>query len=330
MVKREVLWRCIKCRKKNRTNKKSLEKSLKPESASGPRKISIKCKRCKTPNRFRVKGLFSSSEAFSLDPLHAGDTPGSHGRFIASRDLDARKQKIWRSVSLGSLETMLRELADEPEDRLEERVSHATEALDQGKNMYEAAKAGFPEVNEALDKRLRTLGSLVTSSTFPPTLEQRQVKAAIHDHIRLEWGCDTWPEFNKKRAKVKSRIRYHSGFPKARKMALERDGHKCVATGATLGLEVHHIDGDCTNNELHNLVTIHKKIHRMITGTGADPKTRGVKAILKWLRSNGYDNARITSERCSCWICKGRINYRLVPGEWTPPDTLTHQKLGPS
>ncbi len=318
MVKREVLWRCIKCRKKNRTNKKSLEKSLKPESASGPREISIKCKRCKTPNRFRVKGLFSSSEVFSLAPLYARDTPGSRGRFIASRDLDARKQKIWRSVSLGSLETMLRELTDEPEDRLEERVSHATEALDQSKNMHEAAKAGFPEINEALDKRLRTLGSLVSSSTFPPTLEHRQVKAAIYDHIKLEWGCDTWKEFAKKRAKVKSRIRYHSGFPKARKMALERDGHKCVATGATLDLEVHHIDGDCTNSELYNLVTIHKKIHRMITGTGADPETRGVKAILKWLRSNGYDNARIKSKRCNCWICKGRINHRLVPGEWTP------------
>lgn len=60
---------------------------------------------------------------------------------------------------------------------------------------------------------------------------------------------------------------YPRAFREARKVALERDGHRCQSDGPHSGrLEVHHVDGDKHNTELFNLTTLcakcHKRTHR--------------------------------------------------------------------
>ena len=51
-----------------------------------------------------------------------------------------------------------------------------------------------------------------------------------------------------------------------RRIAFEQHGRECVVCGATEGLEVHHRDGDRTNNQSDNLLPLcnrhHSKLHR--------------------------------------------------------------------
>jgi len=59
-------------------------------------------------------------------------------------------------------------------------------------------------------------------------------------------------------------------FRKARKIAIERDGHKCQECGASEALVVHHIDKDKGNNGIDNLITLCRSCHTPAIHKGAD------------------------------------------------------------
>jgi len=65
-------------------------------------------------------------------------------------------------------------------------------------------------------------------------------------------------------ARKKRKKRRDSGYFGVRASILERDNSRCVVTGSTLKLEVHHIDGDESNNNPANLVTVSKKIQTIL------------------------------------------------------------------
>ena len=60
---------------------------------------------------------------------------------------------------------------------------------------------------------------------------------------------------------------------KIRRRALERDGYRCVKCNRPYPLEVDHIDGDSTNDDLENLQTLCVGCHRdkHAAGRPADP-----------------------------------------------------------
>ena len=85
----------------------------------------------------------------------------------------------------------------------------------------------------------------------------------------LAWG--NWDDYNRKRRNLKARLRYQKrkedgtlADKASIKAAMKRDGHKCVITGSDEKLAVHHIDGNRSNNNLDNLVTLSKVVHQVI------------------------------------------------------------------
>ncbi len=105
-------------------------------------------------------------------------------------------------------------------------------------------------------------------------------------------------------------MRYKSGYTeKVRKLCLERNDHKCVVTGETENLEVQHIDGNHTNNELTNLVTLYRDLHVMITGRLSRARRRHpwVRMYFAWLKEHGYPKMTVKY----CHSCRG---YHMTLG----------------
>ena len=82
-------------------------------------------------------------------------------------------------------------------------------------------------------------------------------------------GYESWEEYDKGIRRIRGRNRYailkEAGWYKARKKTLERDNYKCVITGNSDNIEVHHIDGNVINNNLENLVTLWQEVHVSVT-----------------------------------------------------------------
>jgi len=88
------------------------------------------------------------------------------------------------------------------------------------------------------------------------------LKRGISNLIRSFLGYNTWEDYKKWYTKVHSRARYKSGFTdKLKKEIKELYNYECGECGLTENLEVHHIDGDFTNNEKSNLKYLCKKCH---------------------------------------------------------------------
>jgi len=90
----------------------------------------------------------------------------------------------------------------------------------------------------------------------------------INNIILKVLGLKSKEEFKNARHKLVARNHYRklreTGFFEGKKAALERDGHRCVVTGETKNLTIHHIDGDEDYNDLHNLVTVTRKVQAAI------------------------------------------------------------------
>ena len=66
------------------------------------------------------------------------------------------------------------------------------------------------------------------------------------------------------------------GYARARRLALERDDHRCQGCGRTDKLETHHIDEDWRNNDVDNLVTVCVDCHPRRRTPGEPPIARTV------------------------------------------------------
>ncbi len=104
--------------------------------------------------------------------------------------------------------------------------------------------------------------------------EQESRSEAIHRRIVIDniilrvLGLRTKDEFKRQRHNLLARNRYRrtreTGFFEGKKAALERDGHRCVVTGEIENLTIHHIDGNESNNNLVNLVTVSRKVQTIL------------------------------------------------------------------
>jgi hypothetical protein len=173
---------------------------------------------------------------------------------------------------------------------------------------------------------LEKLGK-IRHKVFPEWLQGRTSEAhryykTLADRIILRvLECKDWDDYNRKRRNLHARRRYQKRKEEgtlrnkaAIKAALERDGHKCVISGAKKGISVHHIDGDRINDRLDNLVTLSKEIHQAVhNGARAyagsdlvywsrrDPqyvqrlemRMDYMEKYVAYLKKSGYDDARI-------------------------------------
>lgn len=126
------------------------------------------------------------------------------------------------------------------------------------------------------------------------------VQAEFNKAIALTLGYENLYDYEKAHlevwAKVRRRRKIESGWTEARKAALERDGYKCVITGRTENLQVHHIDGNSLNNQLDNLITLHRSYHTIAAHSrNRETKKGHLRTIeyAKYLRSHGYPNTKL-------------------------------------
>ena len=87
-------------------------------------------------------------------------------------------------------------------------------------------------------------------------------------HIRNVLGFSTWKEYHKKHNSIvtirNNKLRREAGFTtKLKKRIKDRDGG-CVVCRKTSRVHVHHIDGDYTNNDEKNLITVCPNLHGII------------------------------------------------------------------
>ena len=70
--------------------------------------------------------------------------------------------------------------------------------------------------------------------------------------------------------------------------------NRCAITGSAINLEMHHIDGDCSNNNGRNLIIVRKDIHQMLNNV--DEQTFWY--IMSSYIEHQENNQIITSEHC--------------------------------
>ncbi|MHA1614083.1 MAG: HNH endonuclease signature motif containing protein, partial [Candidatus Thorarchaeota archaeon] len=95
-------------------------------------------------------------------------------------------------------------------------------------------------------------------------LKDKEKQKTINQVILQALGFSEWDDYDKERAKIIQKIRYEPEFRKVKKFVNERDGKICQVTGGTENLHIHHIDRNKKNNELWNLLTIDRRVHKSI------------------------------------------------------------------
>lgn len=137
---------------------------------------------------------------------------------------------------------------------------------------------------------------------MPPNIVRTELNRAIALTLGFQSISEYAEAHGKMAMKVHRKRRDESGWPEARRAALQRDGHKCVISGRTTNLEVHHIDGDSCNNQLDNLITLHRDYHQGIAHTRS--RLNGMDRLrmteyIQYLQSHGYPNTELTyCEHC--------------------------------
>ncbi len=91
----------------------------------------------------------------------------------------------------------------------------------------------------------------------------------FYDLVLLDLlDCKSYDDLKrKKRSRYSAKQQKDRGgysWTKRKKEARERDGNKCVITGDTKPLFVHHINGDKTDNQLENLITVSRRVNDAI------------------------------------------------------------------
>lgn len=58
---------------------------------------------------------------------------------------------------------------------------------------------------------------------------------------------------------------------------LRRDGYACTYCGSSEDLEIHHMDGDSSNNNLYNLVSVCRRHHQELSERQAADKRKQLR-----------------------------------------------------
>lgn len=177
------------------------------------------------------------------------------------------------------------------------------QAFREGKRLDLIARIAYPSLyNDETKTAEYRKGT--TRIIYPADWELRRM---IKEKLLAELGFDDFGEFTSKRAKIVAQQKHVPGERKAKKQALARDSHKCQVTAATDDIDVHHIDMDRTNNELWNLITLHRRVHRSIHRYArglvtVDPGERGWNELedcvryVGCLRQKRYPEAEVIVE----------------------------------
>ena len=144
-------------------------------------------------------------------------------------------------------------------------------------------------------KEMRT--AVVPNLSAVSELPSNIVSAELNRAIALTLGFESVNGFVRAHGdaarKTHRRKMIESGWTGARKAALERDGYKCVITGRTDNLQVHHIDSNSLNNELSNLITLHRSYHVGAAHSRNVETKKGHFRMIEYaqyLRFHGYPN----------------------------------------
>ncbi|MDF1537670.1 MAG: HNH endonuclease signature motif containing protein [Candidatus Thorarchaeota archaeon] len=194
-----------------------------------------------------------------------------------------------------------------------EKANAIKNLFEQEFRLDEIRRGAFPEIFEITSK-----------SEF--YYQREIVNQIIYEVLECKDGADFKRIRNNLRKRNQHRRKRESGYFEARKAALERDGNKCVVTGLEENLQIHHIDGDDTNNKLENLITVCRDI-QMVIHNGA----RGLSTdIMRYWKSTRPSYAETVQQRIDCLteyaIHLRKRGYPNATMECIPAKTL----LGPS
>lgn len=119
----------------------------------------------------------------------------------------------------------------------------------------------------------------------PDPMEEMLEGGDVTECIAMEvLGFDDWSDYRREYDRLQQRERRENGFTRKRKRRIkERDDRQCVLCLSEASLHVHHIDGDSSNNEPENLVTLCERCH---TAFHSNNKGR------RWLRGQLIDEGQ--------------------------------------
>jgi len=120
---------------------------------------------------------------------------------------------------------------------------------------------------------------------------RNKTKAIVYECL----GIDNYNEYLKLRQKIHSRIysRENELFRKIRLKVLERDNHRCVLSGETKELHIHHIDGNHRNNNINNLITLSHEAYTIIHNNTRKLTQSKMKLYKQLCKKQGYDVRRV-------------------------------------
>lgn len=123
----------------------------------------------------------------------------------------------------------------------------------------------------------------------PDPLEEGLEGGAITEYIAFEiLGFEDWDEYRRENKRLNNKERREEGFTdKKKRKVRERDGEQCVLCLSNDDLHVHHIDGDRTNNDTENLVTLCERCHNRIHSIQNSHSNRTVSDLVTELAEEG-------------------------------------------
>jgi len=136
----------------------------------------------------------------------------------------------------------------------------------------------------------------------PKKVDQKAKEGAFSGDL-LEKMDPSMKGFYIRRFMMRKQLAYlmeNREWKQIRERVLKRDGYCCRITGSSKKLDVHHIDGNRSNNDLSNLVTLSRELHRAVH-YGFDPQQveeNGLRLLwmrkyVYYLKQHGYPNASL-------------------------------------